>query len=126
MANPLLAQIEAQVGREAPHLSEADAWILCCLVERLVAVYQPERLYLFGSKARGDFGPESDFDLMIIVPDNASSDRQQSRLAYEHMWEIGMGADVLVWTRSRFEQRAIVRASLQATILREGKLLYAA
>ena len=34
---------------------------------RLVAEYQPERIYLFGSKARGDAGPDSDYDIMLVV-----------------------------------------------------------
>ena len=37
-----------------------------------------------------------------------------------------MAADVLVWTRERFDSRLILQASLPATVLREGKLLYAA
>jgi hypothetical protein len=40
-------------------------------VRRLVEAYHPERIYLFGSKARGDAGPDSDFDLMVIVSDDA-------------------------------------------------------
>ena len=33
------------------------------IVRRLAEAYQPERIYLFGSKARGDEGPDSDYDL---------------------------------------------------------------
>jgi predicted nucleotidyltransferase len=33
------------------------------VVRRLVDLYQPERVYLFGSAARGDSGPDSDLDL---------------------------------------------------------------
>ena len=53
------------------------------IVRRLVAAYRPERMYLFGSHARGDAGPDSDFDLLIIVPDDAEPRRRRSRLAYE-------------------------------------------
>jgi hypothetical protein len=119
-------QIEEQVRRAVPHLSCADAAALSSLIERLVAAYDPERLYLFGSKARGDWGPDSDFDLMVVVPDDAPPERKRSRLAYEQLWGIGTAADVLVWPRGRFDERTSVRASLPATILREGKLLYAA
>jgi len=38
------------------------------VVRRLVEAYQPERIYLFGSIARGDGAPDSDYDLLIIVP----------------------------------------------------------
>jgi uncharacterized protein len=96
------------------------------VVRRLVAAYEPERVYLFGSFARGDAGPDSDYDLLLVVPDSAPPDRRRSRLAYEVLWGTGIAADVLVWTRDRFDSRVALRASLPATVLREGKLLYAA
>lgn len=96
------------------------------IVRRLVDAYQPERIYLFGSHARGTPGPDSDYDLMVIVPDDAPAARKRSRLAYERLWGTGTAADVLVWTTSAFEGRRHLRASLPATVLREGTLLYAA
>jgi len=109
-----------------PHLTEEDVRALACIIERLVEAYEPDRIYLFGSKARGDYGPDSDFDLMVVVPDDALENRKRSRLAYERLWGTGTAADVLVWTHGRFESRAHLRASLSGTILREGRLLYAA
>jgi predicted nucleotidyltransferase len=109
-----------------PHLTDEDRRALRPIVERLIAAYQPERIYLFGSKARGDYGPDSDFDLMVVVPDDASPVRKRSRLAYEVLRGTGTAADVLVWTRSAFESRLHLVASLPATVLREGKLLHAA
>jgi predicted nucleotidyltransferase len=94
------------------------------IVRRLAKAYQPERIYLFGSKARGDAGPDSDYDLMIIVPDDASAERRRSRLAYEVLRGTGTAADVLVWLRSHFERRLHVVASLPATVSREGRLVY--
>jgi len=95
------------------------------IVRRLVEAYRPERIYLFGSKARGDAGLDSDYDLMVIVPDDAPPERRRSRLAYEVLWGTGTAADVLVWTRQQFEDRLHVRASLPATVLREGRVLHA-
>jgi len=99
---------------------------LACLVERLRDAYVPERIYLFGSVARGDAGPDSDYDLLLVVPDDAEPPRRDSHLAYVVMWGTGAAADVLVWTRSRFDERLSVPASLPATVLREGRLLHAA
>ena len=95
-------------------------------MRRLVDAYQPERIYLFGSMARGDEGPDSDYDLLVIVPDDAPAVRQDSDLAYRALRGTGIAADVLVWVRSRFERRKHVVASLPATVLREGRLLHAA
>jgi uncharacterized protein len=115
-----------RIRREVPHLTAEDAGALARLLERLIAAYEPVQIYLFGSKARGDSGPDSDFDLLIVVPDDAQEHRRRSRLAYERLWGTGTAADVLVWTKSRFAQRAHLRSSLPGTILREGRLLYAA
>jgi predicted nucleotidyltransferase len=101
-----------------------DTQALAELVRRLVAAYDPGRVYLFGSVARGEAGPDSDYDLMIIVPDDAAPERRRSRLAYQATRGTGTAADVLVWLKSNFERRAHVVASLPATVLREGKLLY--
>ena len=103
---------------------EADP-VLAEIVRRIVEAYEPERVYLFGSKARGDPGPDSDYDLMVIVPDDAPAERQRSRLACQALRGTGTAADVVVWPRSRFERRSRVVTSLPATVLREGELLHA-
>jgi predicted nucleotidyltransferase len=95
------------------------------IIQRLIRAYHPTRIYLFGSVARGDASPDSDYDLMVIVPDNAPADQRRSRLAYEILWGTNAAADVVVWTESQFESRRHVAASLPATVLREGKLLHA-
>lgn len=96
------------------------------IVRRLVAAYEPDRVYLFGSRARGDDGPDSDYDLVVVVPDSAPPDRRNSRLAYRTLWEIGTAADVVIVRRSYFDSRLSLKASLPGTVLREGKLLHAA
>ena len=119
-------ELEDRIRRELPHLTEQDAGALARVAERLIGAYRPESIYLFGSKARGDYGPDSDLDIMVVVPDEAPETRKQSRLAYERLWGTGIAAGVLVWTHDRFASRAHLRASLAGTILREGKQLYAA
>jgi predicted nucleotidyltransferase len=104
----------------------ADDAALAEVVRRLVEAYQPERIYLFGSVARGDSGADSDYDLLVVVPDNAQTERRRSRLAYEVLRGTGIAADVLVCTRSYFEDRRSLKASLPGTVLREGRLLHAA
>ncbi len=100
--------------------------VLAEVVRRLVSAYRPERVYLFGSVARGDAGPDSDYDLLVVVPDDAPLERRRSRLAYEVLRGTGTAADVLVCTRSYFEQRRLLKASLPGTVLREGVTLHGA
>jgi len=96
------------------------------IVERLRQAYAPERIYLFGSHARGDAGPDSDFDILVVVSDDAPPGRRGSRIAYQALRGTGVAADVLVWTRGYFESRLHLKASLSAAVASEGRLLYAA
>lgn len=114
------ARITEDIGRAVSEQRLADA------VRRLTAAYQPERIYLFGSHARGDAGPDSDYDLLVVVPDSAPLDQRGGRLAYAALRGTGTAADVLVQSKSYFESRLHLPASLPATVLREGRLLYAA
>jgi len=40
---------------------------------QITDVMQPEEIWLFGSRARGTAGPESDWDLLVVIPDTAST-----------------------------------------------------
>jgi predicted nucleotidyltransferase len=104
----------------------ADDPVLSEVVQRLCEVYHPLWIYLFGSAARGDAGPDSDYDLMVVVADSTPISLRDSGRAYKAIWRLGVATDVLVWTHSDFEERLQLKASLPSTIAREGKLLYAA
>ncbi len=104
----------------------ADHPVLAEVVRRLIEVYHPLRIYLFGSAARGDAGPDSDHDLMVVVADDTPRPLRDSGRAYKAIWRLGVASDVLVWTLRDSEDRLHLKASLPATVLREGKLLYAA
>ena len=96
------------------------------VVRRLVEVYHPLRIYLFGSAARGDAGPDSDYDIMVLVPDDAPREQQDCEIGYRALWGVGLAKDILVWTKFEFEKRLHLITSLPSTIMLEGKLLYAA
>ena len=94
------------------------------ITRRLVDYFQPERIYLFGSVARGDDGPDSDLDFCVVLPDDAP-ERLYRPGVHEALWGVGTAADVVRLPATDFERRAAhVKASLPATIVREGKLLY--
>ena len=100
--------------------------VLADIVRRLSALYHPERIYLFGSHARDEASRDSDYDLMVIVPDDAPEDLRRGGPAYSALWGLGAAADILVWTRTAFDERLHLRASLPATVVREGRLVYSA
>jgi predicted nucleotidyltransferase len=95
------------------------------IVRRLIAYYQPERIYLFGSAARDEFGPDSDLDFCVVLPDDVPEQLLRSGAIYGKLRDIGYPKDVVPWRRSDFDGRAeYVVSSLPATIVREGRLLY--
>lgn len=96
------------------------------LIERLVATFQPDRVYLFGSQARGDATEDSDYDLLVVLPQADEPGYRLSQRAHSLIWGMGISADILVWTRDAFDRRLHIKASLPATVVREGILLYAA
>jgi predicted nucleotidyltransferase len=96
------------------------------MVRRLVAELHPERIYLFGSHARGDAGPDSDYDLLVVVAESDLPGHRRDQRAYRALRGVGAAKDVLVWTRDEFESRRTIVCSLPATVLREGRLVYAA
>lgn len=98
--------------------------VVAAFVRRLVDALRPERIYLFGSRARGEGGPDSDYDLMVVVPSSAQPVHVRSRAIRPLLWDVPAPVDVLVWTREEFDRRVPVVTSLPATILREGKLVY--
>jgi predicted nucleotidyltransferase len=109
----------------APYDRSVDA-ILGTILRRLVEAYQPEAVYLFGSRARGGADTDSDFDLLVVVPADASEARQRPQLGVRALRGIGVPVDAVVMTRPAFELRAHVVNSLPEAALRDGRLLYGA
>lgn len=69
--------------------------VLAEIVRRLVELLDPERIYLFGSRARGDTGPDSDYDLMVVVPQLTEPGYRLAQRAHGVLWGLGAAADIL-------------------------------
>lgn len=106
--------------------ASSDDPILAEIVRRLVAALHPQRIYLFGSRARGDHRADSDYDMLVVVQALADRPYTLERRAYEALRSAKAPVDIVVMTADRFDRRQVVKASLPATIGREGRLLYAA
>ena len=94
------------------------------VVRRLVDEFHPETIYLFGSHAWGKPNNDSDMDLLVIVARSRQRPIQRAVRAQRSLRGVKAPVDVLVKTRKEFERYTSVRASLEAQITREGKLLY--
>lgn len=112
---------------EAPAASDrgVDA-ILGAILRRIVEAYQPEAVYLFGSRAGGRADPDSDFDLLVVVPADAPAERRRPQLAARALRGVGVSVDAVIMTRPAFDLRAHVVNSLPEAALHDGRLLYGA
>jgi len=93
------------------------------MVKRIVKQFDPGKIILFGSHARGDAGPDSDVDLLIVMPVEGSK--------FDKMVEIGVAiddipipTDVIVTTPEDFEWRSRRVGTIEHPAAREGKVLY--
>jgi predicted nucleotidyltransferase len=112
------------MAAESPTTPSIDDRVLAEMVRRLVAVYHPDRVYLFGSVARGEAGPDSDYDIMVVVPDHTPDQQAVSRVGYRAVRDLGLPRDIFVWKSSAFARQLHLKASFPSTIVREGRLLY--
>ncbi|MGD0094831.1 MAG: nucleotidyltransferase domain-containing protein [Planctomycetota bacterium] len=97
--------------------------ILDELVARIRKVVQPERIVLFGSRARGTASPESDFDILVIAPSTLPRWRRTVPL-YRVLAGVGISYDLVWWTSEEIEEWRNVQSHFITTVLREGKVLY--
>jgi predicted nucleotidyltransferase len=120
------APLEARIRRELPHLGEPEAADLARIVATLVSTFQPERIYVFGSQARGAPTWHSDIDLLVVVPDAGEFPHHLEQAAYRAIGHHRLPIEIIFMSRDEFTRRAEAVASLPATVLREGRVLYAA
>jgi predicted nucleotidyltransferase len=112
--------------REQELASLEDDSVLSEVVRRLVKEFRPQRVYLFGSRARGDARDDSDYDLMLVVEEPAGAPWEMERRAYDVLSGLSISKDVVVMTSEYFDWMFGAAASLPSTVRREGRLLYAA
>jgi len=100
-----------------------DQAVLDEIVRRLVEAVDPNRIILFGSRARGDPRPDSDVDL-LIVKDSPEPPGRRGVHAYRALMEVTVPTDVLWYTPQEVRDWAGVRNHVVSRALREGKVLY--
>ncbi len=93
------------------------------VVQRIAKKFRPDRIILFGSQARGGAGPNSDIDLLVVMPVQGS--------VFEKGLEIALAlpnfptrVDVVVTTPENFAWRKDIVGTIEWPAAREGKVLY--
>lgn len=94
------------------------------MVKRIVMRFNPERIILFGSRARGDAGPDSDVDLLVVMDFEGSKlDKTvEVRLA---LGNLPVPTDIILSRPEDFTWRQQIVGTIEYPAAREGKVLYA-
>lgn len=94
------------------------------MVRRIVKEFQPEQIILFGSHARGEAGPDSDADLLVVMPVKGSKREKGVEIGVA-LHDIRVPKDIIVTTPEEFEWRKEVVGTIERPVAREGEVLYA-
>jgi len=94
------------------------------IIRRIVEVAQPEKIVLFGSAARGEMGPDSDVDLLVIK--TGAHRLNLTGQIYRNLHGVGEAVDIVVATPEDIERYHDNPALVIAPALKEGKVVYAA
>ncbi len=93
------------------------------IVRRIVEVAHPDRVVLFGSRARGDATEDSDYDILVVAP---TEEKTWRRAVPIHMalGGVPVGCDIIWRTAQEIDEWRNVRSHLLTTAMREGRVLY--
>ena len=76
--------------------------VLAEIIRRLVAGFQPECIYLFGSQAGGNRGKDGDCDLMLVLPRLTEAGFRLVQKARRMIWDLGTATDIVIWPHQAF------------------------
>jgi len=93
------------------------------MVRRIVKRFDPDRVILFGSHARGTAGPDSDVDLLIVMS-VAGSKREKQLEVRRALHEFKVSKDIIVTTPEDFVWRKEIPGTIERPAAREGKVVY--
>lgn len=110
--------------KAASERGKPDEAVLQEIVRRIVAAVAPERIILFGSAARGEMGPDSDLDLLVVKA--CERRREVATTIYRALRGLGGAKDIVVVTPEDVERHRDTIGYILRPALREGRILYAA
>ena len=108
-------------GRSAAFIPVHDS--IREMVRRIVAQFHPDKIILFGSHARGQAGPDSDVDLLIVMPVEGSKRRKATEIDGA-LSDRRISLDLIVVTPEEFERARHQVGSVLRPAALEGLVLY--
>lgn len=93
------------------------------MVRRIAAEFDPDQIILFGSHARGQAGPDSDVDLLVVMPVKGSKRAKQLEIRTA-VRDVHVPKDIIVSRTEEFQWRKDTVGTIEYPAVREGKILY--
>jgi uncharacterized protein len=94
------------------------------LLDPVVAYFQPRRVILFGSVARGEAGPDSDIDLLVVLDDDAPKEKLSYRAGMEARRPYMSPADVTPCREDTYRRFSKIVGTLPYVARTEGVVVY--
>jgi predicted nucleotidyltransferase len=96
---------------------------VAAMARRIVSRFRPEKVILFGSHATGRAGPDSDVDLLVVMPISATRALHELQIR-QALRSYRIPKDIVVTTPDAFEWRKAVPGTVERSATRGGRVLY--
>ena len=96
---------------------------IAAMARRIVKRFAPEKVILFGSHATGTAGPDSDVDLLVVMPVRGSRANKEFEIL-KALRGYRVPKDVIVTTPDAFEWRKSVPGTIERPAAQRGRVLY--
>jgi predicted nucleotidyltransferase len=99
--------------------------LIRAMARRLAQQFDPEQIILFGSHARGTAGPDSDVDLLVVMPVTRKRKAALEVAMGVALHEFLVAKDIIVVSPEEVERYRHIPGTIVRPALLEGRVLYA-
>lgn len=103
---------------------KVDPDVLADVVQRVVDAASPDKVILFGSAARGEMGPSSDIDL-LVVKDTTDRAKEVERI-YSRLWGVEAAVDIVLVSPGDLVRHRNSLGLVYKPALRDGRVVHEA
>jgi predicted nucleotidyltransferase len=108
----------------SPRQTDITKLVPAALLDPVVAYFNPRRVIVFGSVARGEAGPDSDIDLLVIVDDDTPAEKVTLKAGHESRRSYHEPADVIPVREETFRRKSRIAGTLPRAATLEGIVVY--
>lgn len=103
----------------------SDSDVIKAITERIVNGFHPQRIILFGSRARGDAGARSDYDILVIMPLTKTRRVLMGEID-NSLWGLGIGRDIVILSDEEYNDTRDIPGTIAQVADKEGITIYEA